>query len=330
MPGTADTRLLLFGGKGGVGKTTCAAAAALALSARFPDRRVLLLSTDPAHSLADALGAAVSATAATIHGGPANLTVRELDSAQAFREARLRHAGAIDAWFDRLSRHEAGSVGIDAAYDRRVMHGLMDLAPPGIDELTAVMEVTETLDDPAGGADVIVMDTAPSGHALRLLEMPALVQDWSRAFMSILLKYQPVAGVGELGPALLRISQGLGRLRALLTDPARTSFIAVTRAASLPGEETRRLLQRLSAMNVDVPFILVNAVGRGTCTRCRAASIEQARELLRIERVSVRPAGRPLPIVVAPAELPPPHGVPALRRWHSSWRARRAAGSIGR
>jgi arsenite/tail-anchored protein-transporting ATPase len=210
------------------------------------------------------------------------------------------------------------------------MHGLMELAPPGIDELTAVMDVTETLDGPAGRPDLIVMDTAPSGHALRLLEMPALVQDWSRALMSILLKYQPVAGVGDLGPALLRMSRGLGRLRTLLTDPVRTSFIAVTRAAALPREETGRLLLRLKAMNVDVPFIVVNAVGQGTCRRCRAASIEEARELVRIERVSVGASGHRLPVVVAPAELPPPHGVRALRRWQSSWRARAAAGSMGR
>lgn len=327
--GTAETRLLLFGGKGGVGKTTCAAAAAIALARRFKDRRVLLLSTDPAHSLGDALGAPVSSAGTAIHGGPRNLTVREMDAAQAFRQARQRYATAIDGWFDRLSRSGSEAVGIDAAYDRRVMHGLMDLAPPGIDELTAVMEVVEAMDDRSPGAsDVIVMDTAPSGHALRLLEMPALVHDWARALMSILLKYQPVAGVGELGAVLLRMSQGLGRLRALLTDPAKTSFIAVTRPAALPREETRRLLLRLKAMQVDVPVILVNAVGRGTCARCRAASLAQARELRKIERVTFGAARKRVPVVVAPAELPPPHGIHGLRRWHSSWRIRDAGSPI--
>ena len=67
-----------------------------------------------------------------------------------------------------------------------------------------------------------MIDTAPTGHALRLLEMPALVHDWVKALMAILLKYQPVVGVGDLGAVLLRLSQGLGRLRELLNDPART------------------------------------------------------------------------------------------------------------
>ena len=74
--------------------------------------------------------------------------------------------------------------------------------------------------------------------------MPALVHDWVKAVMAILLKYQPVIGVGELGAVLLRLSQGLGRLRALLTDPARTRFVVVTRPAALPRAETVRLAAR--------------------------------------------------------------------------------------
>ncbi len=171
------------------------------------------------------------------------------------------------------------------------------------------------------------MDTAPSGHALRLLEMPALAQDWARALMSILLKYQPVAGVGELGAVLLRMSQGLGRLKALLADPRRTSFVAVTRAAALPREETQRLVSRLTMMDVHVPLILVNAVGRGTCARCRAASVEEGRELKTLARLPRGANHAPASLAIAPAEMPPPHGVRALRRWQSSWRTRPRDGS---
>ena len=65
------------------------------------------------------------------------------------------------------------------------------------------------------------------------------MHDWVKALMAILLKYQAVVGVGELGAVLLRLSQGLRRLRELLTDPARTTFVAVTRPAALPRAETR-------------------------------------------------------------------------------------------
>jgi arsenite-transporting ATPase len=324
-----DTRLLLFGGKGGVGKTTTAAAAGIALAARGPGRRVLLLSTDPAHSLGDAFGAPVSDRTRAAKSAPSNLQVREIDAAKSFREVRDRYATAIDALFDGLSRGSSDRVGLDAGYDRQVMHGLIDLAPPGIDELAAVIEVTETLERPrtgaddtdtrAQGADLVVMDTAPSGHALRLLEMPALVQDWTRALMSILLKYRSVAGLSELGPVLLKLSQGLGRLRALLADPRRTSFVIVTRAAALPRAETIRLLARLDRMAVHVPAVIVNAVGRGTCARCRRAHEAEKREIARLRR-SASGAARSMSIALAPAEVPPPHGAAALRRWQRSWR----------
>jgi arsenite-transporting ATPase len=310
-----DTRLILFGGKGGVGKTTCAAAAALVVASAGPGRRVLLLSTDPAHSLADVLGAPIGDSATTIRGGPPNLEVREIDATRAFRTVRDRYAAAIDSLFDRLTRHSsAGGVGLDAGHDRRVMHGLIDLAPPGIDELAAVIDVTDAIDSSATG--MVVMDTAPSGHALRLLEMPAVVQDWTKALMSILLKYQPVVRVGELGAVLLKLSQGLGRLRALLVDSRRTSFVVVTRAAALPRAETQRLMRRLHGMHIHVPVALVNAVGRGTCARCRVAAAAEQREVTRLRRATARQTA----IVIAPAELPPPHGPAALGRWQRTWR----------
>ncbi|MEO8074785.1 MAG: ArsA family ATPase [Acidobacteriota bacterium] len=319
--GGADTRLVLFGGKGGVGKTTCAAAAAIALAAGAPRRRVLLLSTDPAHSLGDVFGAGVSDVPSAIKGAPVNLQVREIDAAAGFRLVRERYAGAIEALFDRVSQGGSSGIGLDARHDRVVMHDLIELAPPGIDELAAVIDVTDALDrsgrpDTNGGYDVIVMDTAPSGHALRLLEMPALVQDWTRALMSILLKYQAVTGIGELGAMLLRLSQGLGRLRTLLTDPGRASFVVVTRAAALPRQETVRLIRSLRRMRVHVPTVVINAAGRGTCARCRRADAAADRELSSLRHA----AGlRGLRIAVTPAEIPPPHGAASLRRWQRTW-----------
>jgi arsenite/tail-anchored protein-transporting ATPase len=308
------TRLVVFGGKGGVGKTTCAAAAALALASTARQRRVLLLSADPAHSLADVLGTPLSDVPVAVPEGPRNLLVRELDAASRFQETRAKYAAAIDSLFDRLTRNRSGSMHVDAGQDRRVMHGLIELAPPGVDELAAVVDITDAIE--SHPADIVVMDTAPSGHALRLLEMPALVQDWTRALMSILLKYQPVVGLGELGAALLHLSQGLGRLRALLADADRTSFVVVTRAAALPRVETQRLMRRLLALEVHTPLVIVNAVGRGTCARCRAAA---SAETLEIDRLAID-TPQEVPMAIAPAELPPPRQVRALARWHRAWR----------
>jgi arsenite-transporting ATPase len=311
----AETRLLMFGGKGGVGKTTCAAAAAIDLARRQPRRRILLLSTDPAHSLGDALSVRLTDEPRRIPRAP-NLFARELDAARAFDRVKDRYREAIDGLFERFARTTA----FDAGHDRRVLRDLIDLAPPGLDELAATIDVTDalTLASAEDRYDLLVVDTAPTGHAMRLLEMPALVQEWTRALMTILLKYQPVVGVGELGSMLLALSQGLGRLRALLSDPAQTRFVAVTRAAALPRAQTLRLLDRLARLRVLAPLVVVNAVGVGECRRCRRLETAARREIAALAR-AVRATADPPRIALAPARMPPPNGAAALGTWARSW-----------
>jgi arsenite-transporting ATPase len=311
-----SARLVLFCGKGGVGKTTCAAAAALDAAARYPNRRLVLVSVDPAHSLADVLGVALTNEARRVDGAPANLHARELDAALGLDAIRGRYAAAIDDLFDRLG----GGV-IDAAHDRRVMHDLIDLAPPGLDELIAILEITESVSrqDIDDGGDLVVLDTAPTGHALRLLEMPEVVHEWTKALMRILLKYHAIVGAGELGSMLVQMSQALGRLRTQLADSSATHVVVVTRAAKLPRLETRRLLTSLGALGVHVQTVVVNAVGQGACARCRRAAARERREIAAVAR-STR-ADRPsVNIVLAPARIPPPHGRGGLVRWRRDWR----------
>jgi arsenite-transporting ATPase len=307
------TRLVIFGGKGGVGKTTCAAATALELARQDPRRQVLLLSVDPAHSLGDVLALGDQTSAGTVANGPENLRVRHLDSSGALASLRQRSSAAIDAMFARAT----GTSAINLSHDRQVLHGLLDLAPPGLDELAAIIDVIRVLDSETP-VQVTVMDTAPTGHAVRLLEMPELVQAWVKALMMILLKYQPVTGMGDLGSALLEISQGITRLRTLLTDRQRTSFIVVTRPAGVPLAETRRLLRTLAKLRVHVPALVVNAAGAGECSRCRRVAAQQ--------RVDARSTGHAAhsagvaTMIVAPAVVPPPTGVRALSAWRTAWR----------
>ena len=206
-----------------------------------------------------------------------------------------------------------------AAHDWQVMRDLLELAPPGVDELVAIMEVTERLvSDNESPCDLIVMDTAPTGHALRLLEMPSLVHDWVKALMGILLKYQTVTGLGDLGAGLLRLSRGLGQMRKLLQDPKAARFIVVTRPAALPRSESTRLLGSLRKLSVSVSSVMVNAVGQGTCCRCKAVAVRERREIAALAKVVHRHSPRAA-VVVAPATVPPPHGVPALGLWRDRW-----------
>ncbi len=175
-------RLVIFGGKGGVGKTTCAAAGALEAAALHHDLSVLLLSIDPAHSLGDVLDLEITDAARTVPRGPRNLRVRHLDASIALTSLRQRCSRAIDALFVRA----ASASSFDVSHDRRVMQGLLDLAPPGLDELAAMLDVINLLDLERTGprGELIVIDTAPTGHAVRLLEMPELVQGWVKVLMA--------------------------------------------------------------------------------------------------------------------------------------------------
>ena len=307
-------RMVLLGGKGGVGKTTCASALALSACARWPERRVLLISTDPAHSLADVFGEDVGDVPSALVNGPTNLHVRELDASVVLRRLQQRYTRAIDAVFDRMR----GGSAFDAAHDRAVMRGLIELAPPGLDELAAILEITDAIGGDAPAWDLVVMDTAPTGHALRLLEMPALIHDWLKALMAILLKYQGVTPLGDLGALLVRLSKGVRALRSLLADERHAAFIPVTRPAALPRVETLRLLRRLARLGLACPAIIVNAVGRGTCDRCATGAREQNAELQALRR-GVGARRGPVRLLTAPAMIPPPRGVEAVSDWSGRW-----------
>lgn len=300
----AHLQWILFAGKGGVGKSTCAAAAALALAA---GKRVLLISTDPAHSLGDVFGQRFDNTPRRVRGVPA-LQVREIDAGAEMDRLRRKYVDAVDEAFARISRAGGG--------DHGAFRELIDLAPPGMDEVIAIAEVAEALAGGEDAVDVIVTDTAPTGHALRLLHTPALLREWTQALMAILLKYREIVGAGTLAALLVQLSKRLRALQEVLTDPSRARVIVVTRPAALPGDESRHLIVELERLGLAVGGVIVNAAGRGTCTRCRTIARAQAGEIRRLPGKHA--------IIEAPAEVPPPHGVVALRAWQESWRQLRS------
>jgi len=309
----AGATLLFFGGKGGVGKTTVAAASAVRLARADPSRRVLLLSTDPAHSLADVLKAAVGDRPAPLRGGPANLHVRELDAAAAFaaRRADLETAFAeVLATFSEARPHADGDA-------RRAVAHLMDLAPPGIDELFGMLTVVEAQRE----YPLIVVDTAPTGHALRLLEMPDAARDWVQVLLRVLLKYRSVVRPGRLAAELVALSKAIRALRDRVRDHDATRFIVVTRAAEVPRRETERLLDRLRRLHLAAPAVVVNArtMSPGRCPCCRAAMDAELREQTALLRRCDR-KGKRCVIIQTPLAAPPPRGIAALDRWARSWR----------
>ncbi|MFW6158530.1 MAG: ArsA family ATPase, partial [Planctomycetota bacterium] len=265
--------LILFGGKGGVGKTTCAAAAGLHLANRQPDRSYLLISADPAHSLQDCFTGSTP---------PPNLHLRELEPAACFEEFKRKHHDPLQ------------QIALRGTFlDEQDIEQLLDLSLPGLDELMAFFEIAEIVRQ--GEVACTIVDTAPTGHVLRFLEMPDLMRNWLKALDAMLGKhrymmklyrgtYREDAADRFLGEVAARV----GDLRAVLTDADACRFVPVTRPETVSVRETNRLLGRLRELGIPVQSMIVNQLvpAGGDCPACAAARRQQGRELERVVRAS--------------------------------------------
>jgi arsenite-transporting ATPase len=305
--------LLFVGGKGGVGKTTVSAAVALRLAREDPARRVLLLSTDPAHSLGDVFRAPVGDTAHALPGTPKNLAVREVDAVQAFADRRRQIESALEEIASFGASGGTSPRGITVRGPFVAASELIDLAPPGIDELFGLLSVV----DARPAYDIVVVDTAPTGHALRLLELPGAAREWTQVLLRVLLKYGSLIRPRRLASEVVDLSKSIRALQAALLDPVRTRFLVVTRAADVPRRETARLLTRLRTLRLAAPAIVANALtlAPGRCARCRATAAAEARELALLRRLCARRCA----IIQAPLAAPAPRGAAVIERWSRAW-----------
>ncbi|HYG81050.1 MAG TPA: ArsA family ATPase, partial [Pyrinomonadaceae bacterium] len=253
-------RLLLFGGKGGVGKTTAAAAVALALAERDARARVLVFSTDPAHSLSDSFDEPVGSFKQRV-AGLQNLDAMEIDPAARFEELKERYR----AWTDELFQQLAGGSRWEIQFDREAMRGLVALAPPGIDEIAALSAVSDLVDEDR--YTTIVLDTAPTGHLLRFLELPEVALSWVRTFIKLLLKYQNVVRATGVAEELIALSKSVKRIVALLTSAETCEFVGVARPERMSLEETARLTPALKRLKVPTRRLLINGVVPGEAAR---------------------------------------------------------------
>ncbi|MBP2251502.1 arsenite-transporting ATPase [Halarchaeum solikamskense] len=260
--GTAE--YVLYGGKGGVGKTTMAAATGLASAT--DGTPTLVVSTDPAHSLSDTYGVDVPNRPGRLREDVPLWGV-EIDPDEA-----MERAGAMG-----LGGEEGAGAG--------PMGGLGDLLGgaggesanplggpmPGADEAAAMQLLVEYLDDDR--FERVVVDTAPTGHTLRLLELPELMD----SMMGRMLKFREkmggmmdsmkgMFGAGDDAGAdagtagVEEVCERVTRLRAVLTDPARTDFRIVTVPEGMSVVEATRLRERLAEFDIPVSTVVVNKV----------------------------------------------------------------------
>lgn len=265
LPSVA-TSLLLFAGKGGVGKTTLACATSLRLAEESPGTEVLLFSTDPAHSLSTCLKMPVGPTPKRVCPG---LTALEIDAQAEFDALKQLYAEELNTFL------QSFLPGMDLTFDREAMEKILDLAPPGLDEVIALTQVMEFLE--RGRCQTLVLDSAPTGHLLRLLEMPDLVDRWLKVFFGLFLKYRQVFHLPQISQRLVEVSKHLKHWRTLLTDADRCGLYAVTILTDMAFEETKDLLSACERMQLDVPVLFLNlATPSGPCPLCLALRRREA------------------------------------------------------
>jgi arsenite-transporting ATPase len=309
----SSKRLVIFGGKGGTGKTTAASAFALALAGADSEARVLVFSTDPAHSLSDSFGEQVGELKRGV-AGLRNLDAKEIDPAARFDELKERYR----RWTDELFESLTGGSRFEVQFDREAMRELVSLAPPGIDEIAALSSISDLLDE--GAYTTIVLDTAPTGHLLRFLELPGVALAWVRTFLKLLLKYRNVVRWGGVAEELVALSKAIKRVASLMTDPLDCGFVGVAIPERMSLEETRRLAASLRRLKVPMRRLLVNNVvtveAACACDFCAARRVGQQKVVTEFRRAFERSAE----IYVAPQRPDEVRGRERLREHFEGWR----------
>ena len=286
-----DQQVVFFGGKGGVGKTTCSAAFALAASRK--GQRILLVSTDPAHSTADIFQAPIGPVERELQP---RLTALEIDAAG---EAS-RYIGDVKRDIERMF-----SPGVIREAHRQIE---MAAASPGLLEVALLDRMIDLILNRSRAYDTIVLDTAPTGHTLQLLRMPDAITTWIQALVRhrrAMLEIdrgaeqtaEAAAAADPVLAALERRHERLAQLRRIMTDRSRTSFVFVMIPERLAIEETARAAEQLADTGVDVAGLVVNRVLpdglEGAFYRSRKAQEEIYlkeidRRFARLPRVRVR------------------------------------------
>src|SRR5262249_53149169 len=249
MPYASAVRVLLFTGKGGVGKTTAAAATAAEIARR--GRKTLVLSCDPAHSLADALAVPLGAEPVEIAPG---LYAMQVDTQRRFE---LRWAELQRYLADLFARS-----GIDPLQAEELT------VLPGADEVLALLELRDQA--ASGRWDALVVDCAPTAETLRLLALPeALSWYMERVFPThrrVLrgLRLTRLGGLALPGDRVLDaigvLHEELADVRGLLAEPETTSVRLVLTPESVVLAESRRTLTSLALYGYRVDSVLANRV----------------------------------------------------------------------
>lgn len=263
-----NKKILFFGGKGGVGKTTVSAATAVARASS--GGRVLLVSTDPAHNLGHLFDRQIGSLPTKLAPGLDGL---ELDPEETIK----LHMNEITR-----SLHRLMPVHLRGEVDK---HMALSKDAPGMHEAAMMERICEVVEQGLKEYDLIIFDTAPSGHTARLMALPEVMSAWTEGLIKRQEKADKFAEVVEdlsrdssmedkvfnadandedrlresgIRKILFRRRKRFETLRAQISDSDGTAFIIVLAAERLPVLETIELYRQLSESNINIGGLVVN------------------------------------------------------------------------
>ncbi|MBE9514430.1 MAG: ArsA family ATPase [Chloroflexi bacterium] len=255
-------------GKGGVGKTTCAAATAVSLSKKYD---ILIVSLDPAHNLGDVFGSSLSGKAKSLGS---RLWAMEVDMERAIRD-----------YLEESARKLKGMYGYLKAIN---IEGYLDTIrlSPGIEEYATLEEMEKIISEGEGRYEVIVFDTPPTGLTLRVLALPKISLIWGerlvklrKDILSKRLAIEKIEGEkkfvlegrefklstreekDEVMRELVTYMSEVGKVKELQTDSRRTAVMPVMNPDRLSLFETKRALDTLASLAMPIGAIVVNKYG---------------------------------------------------------------------
>ncbi|MGB9932937.1 ArsA family ATPase [Haloarcula amylolytica] len=267
------TRYLLYGGKGGVGKTTVAAATGHRLATA--GHETLVVSTDPAHSLADAVETEVGGDPTEIYSGLWGVEIDPQAGIDRYRSLFEALASEFNDAGIRMDEDEIADL---------FTTGVM----PGSDELAAIEGMATYIESDRW--DRVVFDTAPTGHTLRLLDLPSVMDRGVATAMDLrdqvrrkvntarTMMFGPMASRRDDGPDdFTAMRERMERVGTVLRDPEQTAFRVVTIPETMAVRETERLVGKLREFEVPVTTLVVNKVieDAGDCQRCQGKQAVQ-------------------------------------------------------
>ncbi|XP_023753092.1 ATPase GET3B [Lactuca sativa] len=312
----------MLGGKGGVGKTSCAASLAVKFSNH--GHPTIVVSTDPAHSLSDSFDQDLTGgTLVPIQGLDSPLFGLEINlekTKEDYRSASQNNDGAGVKDF-------MGSMGLGMVAEQLgelKLAELLDTPPPGLDEAIAILKVMEFVDSPDCSMFTrIVFDTASTGHTLRLLSLPDFmnasigklmkmkkkIASATSAIKSVFGKEQPKVVEGTLE----ELREKMAKVRDLFHDSKTIEFVIVTIPTVMAVKESSRLHASLKKENVPVNKLIVNQILPPSSTECKFCSMKRKDQMRAIDMIQKDPELGSLDVIEAPLVDVEIRGIPALQ-----------------